>query len=194
MSDSTEAKRLADGTATDLWQSVVRDAEQRAGQTLDESLESYLVFMLLRHQRDDQLGQRIVALEWLQAAQSSARVRESGLRDVGDRCLLLAGLYPEQAERRLVSLDYFVAIGRSAYDDLAAQLRAGLAELYAQLARAFTELVRILVEIRRLSGQWAGLDPLQHLALCSEHGQINPEQAQRSFPGAIVIGGSGRVQ
>lgn len=194
MGDAVDDKRLADGTATDLWQGVVRDAEERAGQNLDESLESYLVFMLLRHQRDGHLGQRIIALEWLNALERGARQREAGLRDVGDRCLLLAGLYPEQAERRLVSLDYFVDIGRSAYDHLSVQLRAGLAELYGQLARAFSELVRILVEVRRLSGQWSGLDPLQQLALCSERGQINPEQAQRSFPGAIVIGGSGRVQ
>ena len=194
MAERDESPRLADGSATGLWQDVVREAEARAGRTLDESLESYLVFTLLRHQRDEQLGHRIMALDWLQTLERSARWREHGLRDVGDRCLLLAGLYPEQASRRRVGLDYFVDIGRSAYDDLASALRVGLADLFSELARAFTELVRVLLEIRKLSGQWNALEPLQSLALCTERGQIQPEQAQRSFPGAIVIGGSERVQ
>lgn len=179
--------RLADGTQTSLWHELVRDAESRARRNLDESLESYLVFTLLRHQRDEQLGQRVMALEWLAARKHAGRLQEQNLRDVGDRCLLLAGLYPEQAERRLVSLSYFIDLGRHAYDQLAAQLKAGMAELYLQLARGFNELVLVLIEIRKLSGQWQGPTPLQNHALCSERGQPRPDLSDRNFPGAIVL-------
>jgi hypothetical protein len=186
--------RLAAGTATLLWHELIRDAEHRADSSLDESLESYLVFTLLRHQGDTALGQRVIATEWLAAIGRGKHLQQQNLRDVGDHCLLLAGLYPEQAERRLVSLSYFIDLGRHAYDHLAAQLKAGMAELYGQLARGFNELVRVLLEVRKLSGQWQGLAPLQNFELCQERGQLRPELAQRSFPGAIVLDGPERAQ
>jgi hypothetical protein len=135
-----------------------------------------------------------MALEWLAAQKRAGQLQAQNLRDVGDRCLLLAGLYPEQAERRLVSLSYFVDLGRNAYDQLAAHLKAGMAELYGQLARGFNELVLVLIEIRKLSGHWRGPTPLQNHALCSERGHPRPDLAERNFPGAIVLGMPGTVQ
>ncbi len=186
--------RLAAGTATLLWHELIRDAENRAESSLDESLESYLVFTLLRHQGDTALGKRVIATEWLAALDRGSHLQRQNLRDVGDHCLLLAGLYPEQAERRLVSLSYFIDLGRNAYDHLATQLRAGMAELYGQLARGFNELVRVLLEVRKFSGQWQGLPPLQNFELCQERGELRPELASRSFPGAIVLAAPSRAQ
>jgi hypothetical protein len=90
------------GAAAELWQELVHDAGTRAGAPLDETRESYLVFVLLRYQRDDSLLVRTQALEWLTAQACSGHQRADALRDVGDRCLLIAGLYPALAERRLV--------------------------------------------------------------------------------------------
>ncbi len=183
-----------DGNPTALWHGLIRDAEQRAHRDLDETLESYLVFTLMRHQGDSQLAGRIMAVELLEGLERSGRHREMALRDVGDRCLLLAGLYPEQADKRMVSLSYFVDMGRGSYDQLAAHVRAGLAELYTHLARSFAELVRVLVQVRMLSGKWKGLAPLDDHALCLEQERGCSSQAQRSFPGAIVLKGPSAVQ
>src|SRR5690606_20899169 len=100
---------------------------------LDESRESYLVFVLLRHQRDAQLLARIQALEWLQAQELAGSTRRDALRDVGDRCLLVAGLFPALAERRRVSVDYFVELGRGAYQCVADAGRDAYAGLFARL-------------------------------------------------------------
>jgi hypothetical protein len=168
-------------SATALWQELVRDAESKAGRTLGEDLESYLVFTLMRHYRDAPLAHRVVAIEWLEALQREGRPRRDELRDVGDRCLLIAGLYPELAQRRRVPLEYFIDVGRSAYDQLACELRAALAELYAQLARGFAQLVRVLVEVRRLSGEWRGLAPIDRHALALAGGDAD------AFAGAVVV-------
>jgi len=182
------------GPQSSLWHALVRDAEARARRTLDEELESYLVFTLMRFTADNQLGARIMALDYLDGVTTQGgRHKGLKLRDVGDRCLLLAGLYPEQARRRHVSLNYFCDLGRSAYGDLAAQLRETLRLLYGRLAQAFTALVTVLIEVRKLSGDWAGVDPLARLELTQRGDQVDIGEAHAQFPGAIVIAGAGRA-
>jgi hypothetical protein len=149
---------LAQESPTALWRSLVQDAEQGAGARLNEELESYLVFLLMRHLQDARLAENVLALDLLEALARQGTQREQRLRTAGDRCLLLAGLYPEQAQRRLVSLGYFLDVGRHAYDELACQVKGSLAALYRHLAAAFPQLIRVLIQIRRLSGTWRGPD------------------------------------
>jgi hypothetical protein len=180
---------VTDQTQTALWQSLVRDAQARASRQLGDDLESYLVFTLMRHQTDARLGMRTIALEWLDTLLASGRKREMGLRDVGDGCLLIAGLYPQQAQRRRVSLSYFQDIGSDAYRHLGEQASGGLESLFRRLSRAFAELVRVLFEVRRLASDDARVDPGLAYAWCESHGRIVPERAAEAFPGAIVIEG-----
>ena len=142
MDDPVGKLMLGEGTA--LWQSLVRDGEARAGTRLDEDVEAYLVFALMRHLRDGPLLDRTMALELLAALEHSGRARLDELRDVGDRCLLIAGLFPRLAERRRVDRHYFVALGRGAYGHVADAARQAYAELFARLAAAFDAMVAVL--------------------------------------------------
>ncbi|WP_133499323.1 hypothetical protein [Cognatilysobacter terrigena] len=139
---------LQRGASAELWQALVHEAGERAGCALDESRESYLVFVLLRHQGDNHLLARTQALEWLHAQSLAGRAREESLRDVGDRCLLIAGLYPALAERRRVNVRYFIDMGRSAYQGVAEAGRSAYATLFAQLADTYGELVCTLRAVR----------------------------------------------
>lgn len=141
---------IRQGAAAELWQSAIREACASGGRALDESQESYLVFVLLRHQRDERLLARIQALEWLDAQQQAGSARADALRDVGDRCLLVAGLFPALAKRRRVSVDYFVDLGRGAYQGVAEAGRDAYAELFARLAGSYRELVAVLQGVRAL--------------------------------------------
>jgi len=136
------------GAPAELWQALVRDAAGRAGHALDESREAYLVFVLLRYQRDARLLAHTQALDWLQAHEQVGQLRADALRDVGDRCLLVAGLFPGLARRRRVSVDYFVDLGRGAYLGVAEASRAAYAALYGQLAAGYHELVEVLGRLR----------------------------------------------
>lgn len=135
------------GAPAELWLGLVRDAGARTGCALDEDCESYLVFVLLRHQREPRFFECAQALDWLHAQSLPVRARAEALRDVGDRCLLVAGLYPGLAERRRVGADYFADLGRSAYLGVAEASRAAYATLYARLAEAHRDLVRILAAL-----------------------------------------------
>jgi hypothetical protein len=133
-----------DGPQLALWHDLVRDGEQHAGIELGEGVQSYLVFVLMRYLRDHALAAHVFALYWLAAAERVGRARAEALRDVGDRCLLVAGRFPELAQRRRVGADYFATLGCGAYHGVAEATRAGEAALYAELARAFGAMVRVL--------------------------------------------------
>lgn len=136
------------GTPVEVWQALVQDAYEQTGRRLDESSESYLVFVLLRYQADGLLLARTQGMDWLLAMDLAGTARADALRDVGDRCLLVAGLFPGLAERRRVSVNYFIDIGRSAYLGVADVTRQAYAALYAQLARSYGELVHTLNAVR----------------------------------------------
>ncbi|MCC4599037.1 hypothetical protein [Xanthomonas melonis] len=135
------------GTPAELWQALVREAGQRTARPLDESREHYLVFVLLRFQRDAHLLSRTQALAWLHAQEQVGSVRADLLRDVGDGCLLIAGLFPGVAQRRRLSVEYFIDLGRGAYSEVA-DTRCSDAGLFAQLADGYRELVQTLAALR----------------------------------------------
>lgn len=179
---------LTDRPQLALWTDLVREAETGAATHLDEELESYLVFLLMAHTRDVSLHARAVAIDYLLARARSAALRKQELRDVGDRCLLLAGLYPEQAEQRLVGIDYFLDLGSRAYHELSGALSAGFADLYRYLAEAFARLARVLMELRRRTRDIAPL--LLHELRTSER----ESAGDPLFPGAVLLAGNATRQ
>jgi hypothetical protein len=186
--ESAMTRILTDTAATALWQELIREAADNGAAPLDSDTESYLVFLLMRHLRDARIADHVFALDYLQALGDSRTLREQRLRDVGDRCLLIAGLYPQQAQRRLVGLDYFLALGSQAYADLAAVARTAWAQFYESLAQRFARLVRVLVDVRRLGAATDAIGALDRHSLCL----ADPAGAAQEFPGAIVIAGSTR--
>ena len=139
---------LTTGAAAQLWQALIREAGQRSATTLDETAESYLVFTLIRHSRDAWLTGRTMALELLDGMAHAGSLRDERLRDVGDRCLLITGLFAGQTARRRVSAGYYIDLGRGAYRELGEADRSALARLYAQLADRFASLVAVLRQVR----------------------------------------------
>lgn len=154
----------------ELWQDLVRDGELHAGIELGESVQSYLVFVLMRYLRDGALAAHVMALDWLDAAELGGRARADALRDVGDRCLLIAGRFPRLAERRHVGPDYFSNLGCGAYLGVAEAARAGYSVLFAELARAFDAMVRVLEALPR---RGAVLLPMAWAVNCEAGGRAH---------------------
>ena len=135
------------GAPAELWQALIREASKRTGCFLDEYRESYLVFVLLQRQRDSYFLRRTQALSWFHAHERVGSERMQTLRDIGDECLLISGLFPGLAHRRRVAVDYYVELGQSAYSAVA-QLRASDSALFQMLAASYDELVRTLRALR----------------------------------------------
>lgn len=155
---------ILEPSATADWQRLVHEAAQAATRELDETLESYLVMLLTRRLRDVEALHRLMALDYLEGLSSSGQLRSMRLRDVGDNCLLLAGMFPKRAERRLVRIGYFVELGRSAYQELAEILSQSTAQLFSDLSAAFVALMEVLQAMRELGGT-PTLSPLEAIEL-----------------------------
>ncbi len=157
-------------TATAQWQALVCEAEERSYCHLNEEQESYLVFLLMRFFKHPAVGAQPMALDYLRSQTLSGQLRDDLLRDVGDQCLLLSGLFPKRAERRRVRLSYFVDLGRSAYDQLSGSQPGGMGRLYRDLAEGFVNLMDVLRAVRRLDKASPWLEPLEAMDLWQDTG------------------------
>ena len=174
------------------WQALVQEAEELCGIKLDEELESYLVFTLMRYLRRPEMANRILALDFLEALQASRQQRSQVLRDVGDQCLLVSGLFPRQAERRRVRVSYYVDLGRSAYQNLAESL-SKTAHLFALLAEEFIAAMDTLQAIRVLGQQDSGLLPLAAYELWQDSSSLQAyKQLLRQSEGQPVWNSSSK--
>ncbi|APZ41954.1 hypothetical protein [Acidihalobacter ferrooxydans] len=171
---------ILEPTQQALWHRVLRDAAATAGQSLDDTLEAYLLMLLLRFTRKPELLRTIMAREYLEGMQHSGRVRDERLRDVGDQCLLLAGLFPGLAQRRRVSAVYFIDLGRGAYGELAGRLAQSAAQLYRELALGFGALLDVLHALR---GSTA-LEALSPLECWELWGKTGSRAARTALAGA----------
>lgn len=132
------------------WHALVNDAGKTRNLFFAESIESYLVFLLMRFASKPEVMDSIVGLEFLESHQAAREHQFDQLRDLGDKCLLFAGLFPGQADRRRVSVDYFVHLGQNAYGVLSATESSRSADLFAELSLEFTGLSQLLQAIREL--------------------------------------------
>ena len=147
-----KSRILTGPTAMSQWQQLLSEAQSHAEIKLHEQNEAYLVFLLMRFMGETHVSGRLVALEYLQGLLAKGHLQRDRLRDVGDLCLVMAGLFPDRAQRRRVKLSYFVDMGRSAYGSLGANLERGLSQLYTQLAEGFVQLMDTLRAVRELGG------------------------------------------
>lgn len=180
------ARLILEPTSTAQWHALVSEAEAASERRLDETLESYLVFLLMRFAARPDLAGRILAIDYLRGSAATGQLQETQLRDVGDQCLLFSGFYPQHAERRLVRVSYYVELGRGAYGQLAERLRHAGAEMYQQLCQGFVALMDVLQAVRSLDGRPA-MTPLQSLELWADTGSRSARRELQSCTDASPV-------
>ena len=128
---------ILDSTHLAQWQSLVHEALASCDRQLDEALENYLLFLLMRFTRKPHSSARVMAEDYLQAFVCRRGARIGRLRDVGDHCLLFSVLFPQLAEHRLVNISNFINLGKSAYTQFSGLLECGWASVYGHLSEVF---------------------------------------------------------
>jgi hypothetical protein len=146
---------------------------QRVG--IDEQAEAYVVNLLTMFSRAEALyektpdGLRIRPLAHMLAdaldAPSEA-ARQRSLQRLGDVSLFVAGFFARSFARKLIDIDYHIAMGGNAYGSLADTLQRSLsgrcvAAVYAQLAQKFQRLVDALNEVSEMSHRHTDADILR---------------------------------
>jgi hypothetical protein len=156
-----------------------RDAFHAASENqrleIDESAEQYVVNLLTVFSRADMLyertaeGLRIKPLAHMLADALEAPTelaRQRSLQRLGDVSLFVAGFFARSFARKLIDIDYHIAMGGNAYSSLADTMHRSLsgrsvAGIYVQLAQKFQRLVDALNEISEMSYQHTDADILR---------------------------------
>ena len=159
---------ILDSSELSQWHALVREAEQDYGCHLDEAMQSYMVFTMMRFAKNPQLNAQALAIDYLNSHHLSGSLRSEQLRDIGDQCLLVSGLYPQSAEKRQVGVTYYVDLGRSAYHHISTVTQKGIAELYQQLSESFVLLMDLLQTIRQYT--MPALQPIAAMDLWQQTG------------------------
>jgi hypothetical protein len=144
-------RRVQHHNLTEFFRDLVRHAMRRQEVCSTEETEFYLV-KLLEGFSHPQRGwfDRPLALEYLEAFHAPAERRYGQLKRVGDTALFLSGLFVESLHRKVISSDYYIGLGRTAYGHLSrlsADVGAAPADSFAELAERFPDFVGVLAEI-----------------------------------------------
>ena len=139
----------------------------------------YVVRVLTEFSRTDRLydksdhgdGVKPLALIYADAVHSSDPTeRGHALRRLGDMALFISGFFASSLDRKLVDVEYYMAMGGSAYAQLSSSpvqgiSRTGLATVFSELSQKFSEFVDALAEV----GQDANFSNDSDLLRCYEN-------------------------
>jgi hypothetical protein len=170
-------------TPQSQWYALVSEARLLSTITLSEDLESYLVFLLMRFSKDPDIARSIFAQDYLNNIHKVNKENQQALRDIGDKCLLFSGLFPNNAKRRRVRISYYVKLGQSAYSSLSNVPHNQLAELFSKLGNCFVNLMDVLHAIRALDKNQKVLDLLDAYELWSD---TKSEQAYKILQSSMT--------
>jgi hypothetical protein len=156
---------VAVSSLREFFRDAFHEASEHQGLDIDEQAEQYVVNLLTMFSRADALyektpdGLRIKPLAHMLAEAldaPSAAVRHRALQRLGDVSLFIAGFFARSFARKLIDIDYHIAMGGNAYGSLADTMQRSLsgrsiAAIYAQLAQKFQRLVDALNEVSEMS-------------------------------------------
>ncbi|HKQ12450.1 MAG TPA: hypothetical protein VJT80_03395 [Steroidobacteraceae bacterium] len=143
----------------------VQTALRKQRVDVDDHTEHYVVNVLTMFARSEELyestpeGIRLKPLARMladAADASSTQQRDDALRRLGDVSLFVAGFFAQSFARKLVDIDYHIAMGGRAYGTLADNLRGSLrgqafAAVFLELAQKFQRLVDVLNEVAEMA-------------------------------------------
>lgn len=139
-------------TSIAQWHALILEAQKTLSIQLQEELEAYLVFLLMRFTGQPDVAHSVLGLDFLESTQQMPNQQPDLLKNVGDKCLLFAGLFPDRALRRRVNQAYFIHLGKTAYMNLASSIiLASQAELFLKLCQEFLLLTDILQATREIA-------------------------------------------
>jgi len=135
-------------TITAEWHALLNEAQASCHYWLEEDLESYLVFLLMRFTSRPQFASAVLAKQFLESLHLQNSLQREQMRDVADQCLLYAGLFPERAQRKRVTDHYFIELGQGAYQAVASISSMADSVLFQQIAERFRILCNLLRSMR----------------------------------------------
>jgi hypothetical protein len=173
-------------TSVAEWQALVEEAKYRNSYSITEEIECYLVFLLMRFATKPEIANTILATDFLQSLEHLKKERLASIRDVGDKCLLFAGLFPGHAQKRRVKISYFVKLGQMAYSMLSGEKNSKTAELYADLSEHFVILMDMMHYMRETNENTSAIDVLQAEELWNDTKSLHALHTLKKSAGRFI--------
>jgi len=192
MSDAQNSPRVVPvANLREFFHDALQGALGRQHLNVEDQTEHYVVNLLTLFARSDALyehspetGQAtrlkplvVMMTEALEAPTASDRHR--GLQRLGDVSLFIAGFFAQSFARKIIDIDYHIAMGGRAYGTLAEGLARTrgrvLGQVFAELAEKFQPMVDALNEIAESAYKHSDRDILRLYELWLKTG------SQRSF-------------
>lgn len=153
----------------------------------------YLVNLLTLFSRSDQLFEytengidlKPLALLYADAVEeSSALERTRLLQKLGDTALFIAGMFTESLNRKLIDVDYYIAMGGNAYSSVSETMRCAYRsesaqQLFDELTEKFTDFVDVLGEVSERAHLSSNVDVLRMYELWIRTGSKRAEARLR---------------
>src|ERR1700761_5195480 len=196
---------VAVSSLREFFRDAFHEASQHQRLGIEEQSEQYVVNLLTMFSRADALyektpeGLRIRPLAHMLAdalEAPNAAARQRGLQRLGDVSLFVAGFFARSFARKLIDIDYHIAMGGNAYSSLADTMQRSssgrcVAAIYAQLAQKFQRLVDALNEISETSYQHSDADILRLYEIWMKTGSPRAHGLLRGLgvqPAAVAVG------
>ena len=143
-------------TPMEYFKALVEGALQHQRVASSQDATFYIVNLLAgfvsSHQGDQEpLTHEPLALRLAKAMQTGGAQQREGLRRVGDVSLFISGFFADSLNRRLVDIDYYIALGGYAYGSLGRRDEDVCADIFAELAEKFVSYVDVLAEVSERS-------------------------------------------
>jgi hypothetical protein len=176
MEDGRDPKSLVAVTnLREFFHDSVQTALRNQHVDVDDHTEHYVVNVLTMFARSDELyeqtpeGTRLKPLAHMLAAAAEApspQLRDQALRRLGDVSLFVAGFFAQSFARKLIDVDYHIAMGGRAYGTLAESMRGSMrsqafAAVFLELAQKFQRLVDVLNDVAEMAYEHSDKDILR---------------------------------
>ena len=140
---------------------LVTSALNHQGVQAPDTVEFYLVNLLSRFHKtekcypntEDNGGEEEpLAIRILQAMKAEHVEKMHLLRELGDFSLFISGYFSDSLQRKIVDIDYYIAMGEKAYWELSSlsigrSSRRTLSEVFTELATKFSQFVNVIAEV-----------------------------------------------
>lgn len=142
-------------------------------------LKHYLVTENLYDQQDSsgKKTRKTLAEMLLKANQAGQKQRFEQLKRLGDSSLYISGFFSDSFQRKIIDIDYYVDMGRMAYDSLSINVDEDtFSKLYKEISLKFMVLVDVLSLISQRSKMMDQENVLRMMDLYSKTGSSLAEE------------------
>lgn len=165
MSTETESRSIAVINLREFFHESIQQALHQQHVTVEDQTEHYVVNVLTTFARSEALYDsdtqgkqpKPLALMLADAMEApTSEQRQRTLQRLGDVSLFIAGFFAHSFARKLVDVDYHIAMGGRAYSALADSMRNRargqvFAAVFAELAGKFQRLVDVLNDVAEMA-------------------------------------------